>query len=106
MSLAGGVIGAAYVVLVPVVGEMVPHAGEQSVPLWLSVQLRLPLPPSLLVLPPISRVEATCTVPETTERETEIAGTVIVALADFVESAPAVAVRVTVRSFAGGPGAV
>ena len=60
----------------------------------------------MLTLPLIGREPATCTVAEVGETETERAGTVIVALADFVGSATAVALSVTVRSLAGGPGAV
>jgi hypothetical protein len=61
---------------------------------------------SLFTVAKISNVAATCTVAELVERETERAGTVIVAVADFVESATEIAFRVTVRSVAGGPGAV
>jgi hypothetical protein len=106
MLLAGGVAGAVYVVLVPLVGETAPQPGEHGVPLWVSSQLTLPVPASLFTVPEIIREPATCTVAEVGDTETVIAGTVIVAVTDFVESATAVALRVTVRSFAGGPGAV
>jgi hypothetical protein len=66
------------------------------------------MPPlgSLFTVPLIVKTAPTCTVAEAVEIDTESAGTVIVALADLVESATEVAFRVTVRSLGGGPGAV
>jgi hypothetical protein len=104
--LAGGVAGAVKVVLGPLVGETVPHPGEHALPFSVSDQLRLPPAGSLLTLPLIGNDAATCTVALTGERETERAGMVIVALADLLGSAAALALRVTVKSLAGGPGAV
>ena len=91
---------------VPLAGEIVPQLGEHGLPFRSSVQLMLPAPASLLTLPLIWREPATCTVAEVGETETERAGTVIIALANFVGSATAVALSVIVRPLAGGPGAV
>jgi len=64
------------------------------------------VPASLLTAPLTSREVATCTVAEEGATDTDRAGIVIVAVADFVGSAAALALRVTVKSLAGGPGAV
>ena len=53
-----------------------------------------------------SAVPLTCTVPEVGETEIVMAGTLINMGADFVLSAAEIAVRVTVKSVAGGLGAV
>jgi hypothetical protein len=60
----------------------------------------------LFTLPLIGNDAATCTVADVGETDTERAGIVIVAVADFVGSAAALALRVTIKSLAGGPGAV
>jgi hypothetical protein len=104
--LFGGVAGAAYVVLVPFAGDTVPQPGEHAAPFCSKVQLRFPPVGSLFTVPLIINVAATCTVEEVVERDTESAGMVIIALADFVGSITEVALSVTVRSLAGGPGAV
>ena len=92
--------------LVPLVPEIVPQPGEHPFPFSVNVQLRLPEPGSLFTLPLIGNDAATCTVADEGETETERAGIVIVAVADFVGSAAALAFRVTIKSLAGGPGAV
>ena len=86
--------------------EIVPQPGEHVLPFSVRVQLRLPVPASLLTAPPMSWVVATCTVAEEGDTATDRAGIMIVAVADFVGSAAALALRVTVKSLAGGPGAV
>ena len=86
--------------------ERVPQPGEHPLPFSVSVQLRLPVPGSLFTLPLTVSDAATCTVADEGETDTESAGMVIVAIANFVGSAAALALRVTVKSVAGGPGAV
>ena len=88
------------------VGATVPHAGEHAVPFCANVHVTLPLLASLLTVPLICSVVPTGTFAEVGDNETEIAGTVIAIAIDFVGSATADAVRFTIKSVAGGPGAV
>lgn len=88
------------------VGAIVPQAGEHDAPFCVSVQLMLPLLVSFATFPLTCNELLNCTVAGVAERLTTRAGTLIVAAADFVVSATEVALSVTCRSFAGGPGAV
>jgi hypothetical protein len=88
------------------VAEIVPQPGEHVPPFSVRVQLTVPAPASLLTDPLISKDVATWTVAELGATDTERAGIIIVALADLLGSAAALALRVTVKSLAGGPGAV
>jgi hypothetical protein len=92
--------------LLVLAAEIMPQAGEHEAPFCVRVQLTFPLLESLLTVPATCNELFTCTVADVGERATTRAGTVIVAEADFVESATALALSVTVRSPAGGPGAV
>lgn len=87
-------------------GETVPQAGEHALPFCANVQFTFPLLESLFTVPLICTVLPTCTSAEVGDNVTEIAGTVIAIFCAFVGSATAVAVRVTAKSLAGGPGAV
>ncbi len=90
-----------------VVGETLPHAGEHAAPLCVSVQLTLGVTEGSFITVAVNVGAAvTTTVAVIGETETVMAGTVIVVEADFVESAAAVAVMVSVKVLAGGPGAV
>ena len=88
------------------VGATVPQPGEHGVPFCANVHVTLPLLASLLTVPLICIVVPACTFAEVGDNETEIAGTVIAIVIDFVGSATAVALRFTIKSVAGGPGAV
>jgi len=105
----GTAAGAVYVVGAPLavlVGAIVPHPGEQAIPPCVRVQV------TPLLLASFRTVGINCCDrPTGTEAlpgatETVMAGTVIVAELDLVESATEVALTVTVRVLAGGPGAV
>jgi hypothetical protein len=109
MLLAGSVVGAVYVVAVKsgvLAGMIVPQPGEHALPFCVNVQVKLPLLASLLADPLISRVVPACTSDDVGDKETVMAGTVIAVVIDFDASATDVAVRVTAKSLAGGPGAV
>ena len=92
--------------LVVLVAEIVPQAGEHDAPFCVKVQLTFPLLASLLTTPVTCNELFTCTVADVGERATARAATEIVADADFVGSATALALSITVRSVAGGPGAL
>ena len=88
--------------LAVVAGATMPQPGEHGFPLCVSAQLTPPVLGSLATVGVICCVALTTTLAEVGETETEMAGTLMVAEADFVASATEVAVRVTIRSLAGG----
>jgi hypothetical protein len=98
--LAGGEAGAVNVTTSPlaeVVGETEPQGAAGQV----TVQVMPALAASEATVALSCSVAFTCTVAAAGATETEMAATVTVADADFVESAAAVAVMLTVRLFAG-----
>ena len=97
----GSVVGAVYVIAVPLgveFVESVPHgAVGQETAHVISLLLT-----ALLTVAASCTVVAACTTAVAGETETEIAGTVTVAVAVFVGSATEAAMRVTFTLFAGG----
>lgn len=87
-------------------GATVPHPGEQALPFCVSVHVTFPLLASLFTVPMICTEVPACMSAEVGDNATVIAGTVIAILCDLVGSAIDVAVSVTAKSLAGGPGAV
>lgn len=87
-------------------GATVPQPGEHALPFCANVHVTLPLLASLLTVALSCSVVPACTSADVGDNETEIAGTVIAIVIDFVGSATAVAVRFIFKSVAGGPGAV
>ena len=87
-------------------GATVPHPGEHELPFCVSVHVTFPLLASLFTVALIGTEVPACTFADVGDNETVIAGTVIEIFWDLVESATDVAVRVTAKSLAGGPGAV
>lgn len=87
-------------------GAIVPQPGEHGAPACARVQVTPRLPASLLTVAVKFCVPLTGTLALLGETATVMAGTVIVAEPDLVVSAAEVAVMVTVRVLAGGPGAV
>lgn len=109
IGLAGRVAGAVYVAGAPLgvaAGAIVPQPGEHGAPACARVQVTPRLPASLLTVAVKFCVPPTGTLALPGETATAMAGTVIVAEPDLVVSAAEVAVMVTVRLLAGGPGAV
>jgi len=88
--------------LAVLVGFTLPHAAAEQEML----QVTPLLPASLVTVAVNWAVAVARTVALPGETETVMAGTVIVAELDLVESATEVALTVTVRVLAGGPGAV
>lgn len=86
-------------------GATVPQPGEHAAPFCIKVHVTLPEVGSLLTVPLICSVVPACTSADAGDNETVIAGTLIAIFIDFVGSAIDVAVRVTAKSLAGGPGA-
>lgn len=105
----GTVAGALYVAGAPlavVAGVIVPQPGEQAVPPCVRVHVTPRLRASLVTVAVKFCVPFTGTFAVPGDTATAMAGTVIVAEADFVVSAADVATMRTVRFAAGGAGAV
>ncbi len=83
-----------------------PQPGEQAVPLCVKVHVTPLLAGSFVTVAVNCWVALTVTVGFVGEMLTLMAGTVIVVEADLLGSATEVAVMVTVKLLAGGPGAV
>jgi len=86
--------------------DSVPHVGEQAVPLCVNVHVTPLFAGSFVTVAVKFCVALTTTLAEFGETETVMAGTVMLVEADLVGSATALAVMVTVKLLAGGPGAV
>jgi hypothetical protein len=108
VALAGTAAGAVYVAGAPLAVDavIVPHPGEHAVPPWLRAQVTPLFPASFPTVAVKVVVPFTATLALDGATATVMAGTVIVPEAFLVLSAAEVAVIVTVRLLAGGPGAV